>query len=161
MWYTKDPVQCSSQTFSAEWLPNEGKDTESRSRPSQMIQSGWRINKLSNRKNTLGFPHQPWPLKACRGQEETLSQWSIAVGCPQPGYWEPLRNKSKTRRHHFLKHSKKNLNIAWWNDALFCVIACLIKSRQLQLTLLALNYCQTELFCEVELNQQFTFTYKN
>lgn len=66
MWYTKDLMQCSSQSFSAEWLANEGKDTESRSRPSQMIQSGWKIDKLSNKKNTLAFPHQPWPLKACK-----------------------------------------------------------------------------------------------
>lgn len=40
MLYTKDLVKYSSQTFSAEWLLSEGKDEESRLRPSQMIQFG-------------------------------------------------------------------------------------------------------------------------
>lgn len=71
--------------LSAECLLNEGKDPESRSRASQMIQSGYRIDKLSNKKVTVAFPHQGWPLKACRGQEQTLSQVSHHSGLPRAG----------------------------------------------------------------------------
>lgn len=85
------------------------------------------------------------------------SSW-WATHCLQPEYWKPPSNKSQNESY-FIKGNWKNLNIVQWNDALFCVIACLINSRQAELAFLALNYCQTELFCEVELNQQFT--YKN
>lgn len=156
-----------NKILGAKWLRNEGKKTRSGWRLSWMIQSSFRLIKSVVTKANHCFFINPGPLSPAETRrkhcEEKTSLWAAssswwATDCLQPEYWKAPSNKSQNEIY-FIKHNWKNLNIVQWNDALFCVIACLINSRQAELTFLALNYCQAELFCEVELNQQFT--YKN